>query len=676
MPKPVVVFISYSQDSAEHREKVLRLAERLRQDGLDARLDQHVNGTPEQGWPRWMLDQLDEASFVLVVCTETYYRRFRGHDELGRGKGADWEGSLITQEIYDARSRTVKFVPVMFAAGQQRFIPEPLRPHTHYELTSEEHYQALYAFLLGQAGVELGAIGQIRPLSKQIAQPLTFGPTSEALPAPIIQPTLIGVPQRNPHFAGRKELLSRLHQKLQEPGVGPRSPVEIHGRPGIGKTQLVIEYIYRFGSHYRFVLWVVARSVESLRLAYLSIARAVGLNVAQADIETAVRAVKAWLSHEYRWLLVFDGATDLDMVRTYLPRTMLVGRVLIISQTPLSNSSIEIETMEAEDAVKFIIERTEKTDANAAAALAEELDYLPLALVQAASYIKTTGSGLVEYIAKYRREGVVIAAKGKPIDRRSAETTWNLSFDAVRELSPASAELLIGASFLMPDSIPIEIFIHGGSKLGGLLPHALQGAAEEPLIFWNLLKFLERYSLVERLPGNRFKLHTLTRELVLDSLGYKDRTAWVEKVIQAFNMAYSRMGPITYLPIIATLYDLASDMLGQERKIITLKPNGASFHALRYKPSSWSRTSSDVPQLRKDLSTLLGQILEIQELILGRKHPATTITTWILLQLANLLNDREAAALMTQKLRGLLRHYEDLSSDQRLILESLFFNGA
>jgi hypothetical protein len=30
-----------------------------------------------------MLDQLDWAEFVLVVCTETYYRRFRGHEKPG-----------------------------------------------------------------------------------------------------------------------------------------------------------------------------------------------------------------------------------------------------------------------------------------------------------------------------------------------------------------------------------------------------------------------------------------------------------------------------------------------------------------------------------------------------------------------------------------------------------------
>ncbi|MEO1086717.1 MAG: toll/interleukin-1 receptor domain-containing protein, partial [Acidobacteriota bacterium] len=100
-----VVFVSYSHDSTEHRKKVLGLAQRLRVDGIDVVLDEFVDGTPEQGWPRWMLDELDRADFVLVVCTETYYRRFRGHEEPGRGRGVDWEGAIITNELYRARSQ-------------------------------------------------------------------------------------------------------------------------------------------------------------------------------------------------------------------------------------------------------------------------------------------------------------------------------------------------------------------------------------------------------------------------------------------------------------------------------------------------------------------------------------------------------------------------------------------
>ncbi|HSJ74944.1 MAG TPA: TIR domain-containing protein, partial [Gemmatimonadales bacterium] len=175
-------------------EKVLGLAERLRQDGLDAQLDRYVNGTPEEGWPRWMLDRLDEATSVLVVCTETYYRRFRGHEVPGRGRGADWEGALITQEIYDSASRTAKFVPVLLEAGQEPFIPEPLRGQTFYELTSEESYQELYRFLMGQAAVEPIPLGKTRTLLRRIAKPARFGKRHIPLLLWLLAPTAVLLP--------------------------------------------------------------------------------------------------------------------------------------------------------------------------------------------------------------------------------------------------------------------------------------------------------------------------------------------------------------------------------------------------------------------------------------------------------------------------------------------------
>ncbi len=169
------VFISYSHDTNAHREGVLRLSQRLRKEGIETRLDQYVNGTPAEKWPRWMLNQIDWAEFILLVCTETYYRRFRGHEEPGKGKGADWEGAVITQELYDARSATIRFVPVLFDAIDERFIPEPVRGHTFYVLNTEQAYQDLYDFLLGQAGVEPAPVGIPRRKSRRRAKPLVYG---------------------------------------------------------------------------------------------------------------------------------------------------------------------------------------------------------------------------------------------------------------------------------------------------------------------------------------------------------------------------------------------------------------------------------------------------------------------------------------------------------------------
>jgi len=174
------VFISYSHDSAAHRQRVLGLSERLRADGIETMLDQYVNGAPAEGWPRWMLDQLDAADAVLVVCTETYYRRFRGHEQPGTGKGVDWEGALITQELYDSRSRTSRFVPVCFDAGDTRWIPEPLRAGSRFVLTSASVYSDLYDVLLGQSGVEPGPVGAIRRKARVRGAALTFGEAPES----------------------------------------------------------------------------------------------------------------------------------------------------------------------------------------------------------------------------------------------------------------------------------------------------------------------------------------------------------------------------------------------------------------------------------------------------------------------------------------------------------------
>lgn len=172
----ITVFISYSHDSDEHRERVLSLSERLRADGIATILDRYVEkGSPSEGWPRWMMNGLNAATHVLCVCTETYHRRFLGQEVPDKGKGVDWEGALVTQALYDARSRTNKFVPLLFARSDESHIPEPLRPQTHYLLDSKDGYQALYDALLDQAGVEPGTVGELKRKPRATGQPLNFG---------------------------------------------------------------------------------------------------------------------------------------------------------------------------------------------------------------------------------------------------------------------------------------------------------------------------------------------------------------------------------------------------------------------------------------------------------------------------------------------------------------------
>lgn len=248
MSASIRVFISYSHDSPEHARRVLAFSELLREGGIDAQVDQYVNGTPAGGWARWMMDQLDAAKFVLLVCTETYYRRFRGHAQPGKGKGVDWEGALITQEIYDARSRTVRFVPVLFNPANEEYIPEPLRAGTHYTLDSEDNYKRLYDFLLGQAGVEPGALGDLRRRERDRGEPLTFPPDGARgdewkgqAGAPAFQSRI--APTRLRHSAekliGREADLARLDEAWANPATHVLTIVAFGG---VGKTSLVAHW--------------------------------------------------------------------------------------------------------------------------------------------------------------------------------------------------------------------------------------------------------------------------------------------------------------------------------------------------------------------------------------------------------------------------------------------------
>ena len=241
--EPTVVFISYSHDSEEHSQWVLGLSKRLRQDGFDTRLDQYLNDCPEEGWPRWMLNQLDEAAYVLVVCTETYYRRFRGHEVPDQGAGIDWEGMLITQEIYQARSRTLKFVPVVFDPGDAAFIPEPLRCFNYHTLDSEAGYTKLCAVLHGVAGVEPGEVGRPAPGRRPRATPLNFDAVDSALTAdaePRI--ALSRLPAGAEVLIGRDDDLALLDQALSNPET---HIIEFVAWGGVGKSALTVEWMTR-----------------------------------------------------------------------------------------------------------------------------------------------------------------------------------------------------------------------------------------------------------------------------------------------------------------------------------------------------------------------------------------------------------------------------------------------
>ena len=178
------VFLSYSHDSDEHADRVLALADALCDRGIDVILDRYVHPAPAEGWPRWMDRNLDEAKFVLMVCTETYRRRVMGLEEPGKGLGVRWEGSLIYNRIYHDKPSGSRFIPILLPGSEPAHIPNPVQGHAYYRIATfdltDPGFEALYRHLTDQPATprpDLGALTILppKPRPRPSPSPLSSG---------------------------------------------------------------------------------------------------------------------------------------------------------------------------------------------------------------------------------------------------------------------------------------------------------------------------------------------------------------------------------------------------------------------------------------------------------------------------------------------------------------------
>ena len=133
MPKKV--FISYAHESDQLSNDVLTFSNYLRSKGIDSEIDQYEESPPE-GWPKWMSKQIQEADYVLVVCSKLFHERANDVTSSTDGLGVKWETNLILQELYTISTNNKKFIPIIFNDNAKDFIPLPLQPYTYYQVSN------------------------------------------------------------------------------------------------------------------------------------------------------------------------------------------------------------------------------------------------------------------------------------------------------------------------------------------------------------------------------------------------------------------------------------------------------------------------------------------------------------------------------------------------------------
>ncbi|MCI0665319.1 MAG: tetratricopeptide repeat protein, partial [Acidobacteria bacterium] len=391
------------------------------------------------------------------------------------------------------------------------------------------------------------------PIQGSPSRPATSQPTPQEAErkndeaAPVESRRIFDLPiTRNKYFTGREEFLKQLHQRFAD-GENVQA---INGLGGIGKTQTAVEYAYRHCHDYQVMLLTNASSHETLVADFMEMARQLCLPEKNAeDHGLIVRAVKRWFEKNSGWLLIFDNADDLTIVREFIPRRE-TGHVLLTTRDHTGGTIAvenELEKMSPQEGAIFLLRRINKKDKapefadaehNKAEAVSIELGGLPLAVDQAAAFIVETPSTLDEYLHLYQsKRAELLSRRGELVSDHpdSVTITFSLAFEKVAAVDPVAADLLRLCTFLEAESIPEEIFSEGASDLG----EAIYTAAATP---GNLVKAIGRagrYSLLRRSPKARtVSFHRLAQTVLRDGMDSDEKRMWAERAVRAVNKAF------------------------------------------------------------------------------------------------------------------------------------------
>ncbi|KAI6355491.1 hypothetical protein MCOR31_011187 [Pyricularia oryzae] len=296
---------------------------------------------------------------------------------------------------------------------------------------------------------------------------------------------LIETAKKKSQFAGAAadRLFTTVHDHCQS--------AAIFGLGGIGKTQLALELAYLAKSQHsqKSIFWVQASSKETFEQSYRQIARALQIpdEIVREDPRKAVLE-NLGSDAAVPWLMVVDNADDESILFPQpnspglfhcLPwnsRGLMVftTRVRDVANRVARSCTIDLREMDSSEALdlfkRSVTGSAQSRDDSVMATLLEKLDYIPLAISQAAAYIDRNKTPLRTYLNIFtrREEDMAKLMHREYIDEtdyrgslpKAVATTWHVSFDKIYVSDQDAARLLRFISFIEPKGIPRSILPH------------------------------------------------------------------------------------------------------------------------------------------------------------------------------------------------------------------------
>jgi Tetratricopeptide repeat len=264
------------------------------------------------------------------------------------------------------------------------------------------------------------------------------------------------IPPRNPGFTGRDGLLAAVRSGLLD---GNGTAVQaLQGIGGAGKTQLAVEYAYRFADFYDVVWWIAAEQTDLTGTQFAALADALGCSQPGGGTAELRRIVSAELEARGRWLVIFDNAEDPEYVAAWLPAGG--GHVLITSRTRRWAEiavPVDVDVLSRPESVGLLVKRIPGLSAQDADRMAAATGDLPLALAQAAGYLAETGISVADYTGLLGTHAAEALDRGRPVSYpRSLAAVTLLAFGQLHAEDPVAADLAMLCAFLAPEPVPVE----------------------------------------------------------------------------------------------------------------------------------------------------------------------------------------------------------------------------
>lgn len=326
-------------------------------------------------------------------------------------------------------------------------------------------------------------------------------------------------------------------------GSGMLSPsrILIGADGGVRKSQIAIEYAYRFRqsrpqSH---IFWVYAASSGTFLQACHDIARSLKLPTCDDPKTDPCELVSKWLKEEgHSWLMILDNADNAELffslaesdappatlmqtqssLNDYLPSVLSSQKSLLVTtrSRPLGEDlahgelCVEVHRFSLQEAKDLLQLKMKGAGASFEVYITERLldilGYIPLAITQAAAFIKRNRMSVQGYLAVLEKDNQNLTdylsqdlqdprrPRGFP---NSVFRTWKLSFDQILTQEPQTAKLLSFIAMLDPQRIPERL---------------LRPLTERDVDFRMALGTLNGFALIsQEIGGETYAIHPLVQ---------------------------------------------------------------------------------------------------------------------------------------------------------------------